>query len=728
MANNPLENIKDWFNLDEELIDEYEEFDLIPKCQKKCFYLYELKKIFKQKDEALITFSPNSINLLIIEKEEFVEIQGWIPEDGTFEYLTKQSITNSDGELDIIQKTEQSFYTYIDINGEANFNNGKPFKYKKDQLYLITLKKIETDEDIESYGAFIQSLNYETGLTENRKGKKTIKFTDLKTWKTRDGNQVIIKIGKQFDNFNFNKLKLISPSSFLLDSLKMFGTKNEIVTSPIIKMQNELTPLWINPIEKNPGELNFLNYWFSDNVFSLEKIWELKTKDEINLKTLLPTNDDKTETLPSKTFYGVNDVKIELDNLKPYASVTNDKNNWGKSALLTNPKLSKHTFSFSKESILNNIIPIGNGTITPNPNDWINDWKFATNNWEFFDFKIPGGVGTMYMRINKIETEKINNVILKFENKVVISSLYKLLQDVLTASFNYNNNFKGAGYKKTKDESTGELNEMALYKQQFEGKNIEEYINGLEKVWKKKNANIVNDDKYKIYYQNYKIVKAMLSSYLYGEHAIARGGNDDYKFLLPWYFELTTKPTWTGDKGKEDNGTGKWEYNTDLIVKINSVYFDFDISEKKVKLKNNIISEKQILKSIDNSWYWSSIPDLIQETKLPSLTPVDFKLADENVGKFFVYDIAKNKEYYGKKNELYKTTLNKLQSLNKFKPKEWIFNLDLDIPKEIILSGVYGFGNWNIEFWNNEEQQLKIENIKLFKINKPDIGRMKIIL
>lgn len=698
--------------IDENLINEDEELDKIPKSQQRNFFLYELKKLFKNRDNALITFSPNSVNLLIIEKEEYVQISGWVPEADSFEYLTKQSISNIDGEIDIVQKNEQTFYSYVDINGGIKFDNGKKFEYLKNRLYLVSPIKIETEQDILNYSSFVQSLKYENGLTANRNGKKIFSLVDLETWTTRDGNQAIIRFGKQLNDFKFHKVKLTSPSSFLLDSIRITGIKNGELTSPIITMSNELTPLWMNPIEKISGEINFLNYWFSNNIFSLEKIWSFGSKDQIYLNSLLPTNNDQEGDGYTKTFGNVVDAEIQVEDLIPFFQVYQGANKWSEERKSSH-QLDKKDLKFSNNNLLNNVIPKG----------YVNDYE-PIQSFDFIQENMNVDGATPIARVTRVGTNKINSVTLKIKEKIFISSLYELLNQVLTASFNYNNNFKGAGYK---NEVNGELNEMALYKQEFEGKNIVEYISGIEKAWEKKNTTIVNNDNYRIYYQNYKIIKAMLSSYLYGENAIASGGNEDYKFLLPWFFELETKPNWVGS-GKEDDGSGKWEYNTDLIVKLNSKYFDFDFPNKKITLKNTVISEKEILNEMKSSWFWPSIPDKIDETQLPSLTAIDFKLSDDNVGKYLVYDIPDSKKNYGNKNSFMKTTLNKIQNLNEYKSKKWEFDLDLEIPKELEISGIYGSGSWDLELIGEKEENIKITALALFKVNKQDIGKMKIVL
>ncbi len=70
-------------------------------------------------------------------------------------------------------------------------------------------------------------------------------------------------------------------------------------------------------------------------------------------------------------------------------------------------------------------------------------------------------------------------------------------------------------------------------------------------------------------YYNLKFLNKYLLCYqnIYSSLSINKGLNDDYKLLLPYYFELKSSPI-------HPNKNKIWEYK-DIKVILKSVYFDF---------------------------------------------------------------------------------------------------------------------------------------------------------
>jgi hypothetical protein len=339
--------------------------------------------------------------------------------------------------------------------------------------------------------------------------------------------------------------------------------------------------------------------------------------------------------------------------------------------------------------------------------------------WSDYNFNnelriMPGSIS--YEKITKI-----NRLLVKTTTLLIQSTLVDLLSEVLTASFNYKNNFKGAGYK---NDQTGELNLMAKYKQEFDGKSIVEYIDGLEKNWEQKYPSKVNEEIYK----NYKAIRAMLSHNIFGSLSINQGLNEDNKILLPWFFELQTNPVWTGKT--PDDGNGIWKFKDTIKVKLKSSYFDLNKifnNKKEVSLKNTV-SDSLTIKTNKDRFIWPFLPNQIDETQLPSLSVKHFKLEDENIGKFIVQVPKKWIDYFGKKDNLFKINYQNVLNLNEQNESEYIFILDTLNPKLIDISGIYGSGNWKIELIDTNNKMISIDNLVLFKINKQNITRVKMII
>ncbi|MBP1526005.1 MAG: hypothetical protein H9Q67_05885, partial [Spiroplasma ixodetis] len=185
-------------------------------------------------------------------------------------------------------------------------------------------------------------------------------------------------------------------------------------------------------------------------------------------------------------------------------------------------------------------------------------------------------------------TDKFHDVELEIKDRPPIDSLQKVLLDMLTYTYSYNRNFDGASL------NPNQLNDLDRLRSKFEGQKPSEVITNLFKQWELDYPNYTNLSQVKILKQ----IVTMLSKNIYSTMSINNGLNDDYKLLLPYYFELKSNPIHSApDK--------VWEFK-DTKVLLKSVYFDFtDINN--IKLKNNDISQNELFKLDDNQFNWLSI-------------------------------------------------------------------------------------------------------------------------
>jgi len=97
-------------------------------------------------------------------------------------------------------------------------------------------------------------------------------------------------------------------------------------------------------------------------------------------------------------------------------------------------------------------------------------------------------------------------------------------------TYTYNRNFDGASL--TNDPT--KINDLDKMRAKFEGQKPSDVITNLFKQWELDYPNYINLPQIQIFKQ----IVIMLSKNIYSTMSINNGLNDDYKLLLPYYFEL----------------------------------------------------------------------------------------------------------------------------------------------------------------------------------------------
>ncbi|WP_342273754.1 hypothetical protein [Spiroplasma endosymbiont of Phycita roborella] len=298
--------------------------------------------------------------------------------------------------------------------------------------------------------------------------------------------------------------------------------------------------------------------------------------------------------------------------------------------------------------------------------------------------------------------DKFDDIEIEIKDAPTNDSLQKVLLGMLSYTYNYNRNFDG--FKPDTLNS-----KIAELRAKFEGQKPEEVITNLFKQWELDYPNYVKLQQIQIL----KKIINMLSKYIYSTSSINKGLNDDYKLLLPYYFELKSNPIHT-------NPTDVWEFK-DVKVILKSEYFDFtDINN--IKLKNNDISQNELFKLDDNQFNWLSITNELESNNIPSLIPADWTLGNGEYGKYFTRAIIdKNKI----ENALNLYGSNKSQLFSKLEFYKEIaqidnnseFKLQIENPinnlNRIELSGIFGSGNYDL-ILITDKQEINLTNINLF--------------
>ncbi|WP_342218656.1 hypothetical protein [Spiroplasma endosymbiont of Amphimallon solstitiale] len=313
-------------------------------------------------------------------------------------------------------------------------------------------------------------------------------------------------------------------------------------------------------------------------------------------------------------------------------------------------------------------------------------WNFSEN--EFYS----------YIATNN----RFKDVEIEIQDAPTIDSLQKVLLDMLTYTYTYNRNFDGFNQLKLNEE-------IAQLRIKFENQKPIDIITNLFKQWELDYPNYTNLPQIKIFKQ----LIIMLSKNIYSSMSINNGLNDDYKLLLPYYFELKSNPIHsTPDK--------VWEFK-DVKVILKSVYFDFT-NLKNIKLKNNDISQNELFKLDDNQFNWLSITNELESNNIPSLIPADWTLGNGEYGKYFTRAIistnkienalnlyGSNKSQLFSKLEFYKEII-KIDNNNEFE-------LQIENPinnlNRIEVSGIFGAGNYDL-ILITDKQEINLKNINLF--------------
>ncbi|WP_338959347.1 hypothetical protein [Spiroplasma endosymbiont of Tiphia femorata] len=479
------------------------------------------------------------------------------------------------------------------------------------KLYAVSINEPLTENNIDNL--YIINNYSEPYQNPKTRSTKSITIIKIKDFKTRDGYPIIIKLQKPLDkDTKVIGLKIKAPRSMIFGNIKVLGEVDNMEVYPKLFVKDKIAfPLLSMPIETQP-KVRILQQWFSEQILP----WNL-----------------------AKQFIGQEKSVLDLIAIGGGRETRKEIIN---NARVTNAKIG---YDVSKNSKV---------------------WPLS-DELELKDKKLESWFLVSDYNLFISTTNKFHDVELEIKDRPPIDSLQKVLLDMLTYTYTYNRNFDGASLSNV----LKEMNDLDKIRAKFEGQKPNEVITNLFKQWELDYPNYTNLPQVKILKQ----IVIMLSKNIYSTMSINNGLNDDYKLLLPYYFELKSNPIHsTPDK--------IWEFK-DIKVVLKSVYFDFtDINN--IKLKNNDISQNELLKLDDNQFNWLSITNELESNNIPSLIPADWTLGNGEYGKYFTrLIINKNKT----ENALNLYGSNKSQLFSK-----------LEFYKEVL------------QIDNNSEFELQIEN------------------
>ncbi|WP_342258079.1 hypothetical protein [Spiroplasma endosymbiont of Nomada ruficornis] len=346
------------------------------------------------------------------------------------------------------------------------------------KLYAVSINEPLTENNIDNL--YIINNYSEPYQNPKTRSTKSITIIKIKDFKTRDGYPIIIKLQKPLDkDTKVIGLKIKAPRSMIFGNIKVLGEVDNMEVYPKLFVKDKIAfPLLSMPIETQP-KVRILQQWFSEQILP----WNL-AKQFIG---------QEKSVLDLIAIGGGRETRKEIIN---NARVTNDKIG----------------YDVSKNSKV---------------------WPLS-DELELKDKKLESWFLVSDYNLFISTTNKFHDVELEIKDRPPIDSLQKVLLDMLTYTYTYNRNFDGASLSNV----LKEMNDLDKIRAKFEGQKPNEVITNLFKQWELDYPNYTNLPKVKILKQ----IVIMLSKNIYSTMSINNGLNDDYKLLLPYYFELKSNP------------------------------------------------------------------------------------------------------------------------------------------------------------------------------------------
>ncbi|WP_342273157.1 hypothetical protein [Spiroplasma endosymbiont of Acasis viretata] len=517
------------------------------------------------------------------------------------------------------------------------------------KLYAVSINEPLNENNIDN----LYIINNYSQPYQNPKTRstKSITIIKIKDFKTRDGYPIIIKLQKPLDkDTKVISLKIKAPRSMIFGNIKVLGEVDNMEVYPKLFVKDKIAfPLLSMPIETQP-KVRILQQWFSEQILP----WNL-----------------------AKQFIG--QEKSVLDLIKISSG------NITRREVIKNARVTHAWLGYEFSNVLGGKWPLKS--------------QKELKDKEVWDFV---GESQFYQYV--ATNNKFDDIEIEIKDAPTNDSLQKVLLDMLTYTYTYNRNFDGALLDSTKSP-----NDLDIMRAKFEGQKPEDVITNLFKQWKLDYPNYISLEQIKIFKQ----IVIMLSSNIYSTMSINKGVNDDYKLLLPYYFELKSNPI-------HSTSEKVWEFK-DAKVVLKSEYFDFtDVNN--IKLKNNDISQNELFKLDDNQFNWLSITNELESNNIPSLIPTDWTLGNGEYGKYFTRIIVSTNKMENALN-LYGSNKSQLFSkLEFYKEISQIdnngeFELQIENPinnlNRIEISGIFGAGNYDLILITNK-QEINLTNIGLF--------------
>ncbi|RUO86030.1 hypothetical protein [Spiroplasma endosymbiont of Megaselia nigra] len=672
---------------------------LFTEDRARTLYIYKINNLVNTKQKPTLNYSQNSVKIGFIDKDEYIKIIGYEISDFNFKLQIQQNTTVQDNSTSYVMIDEKD----ILIN----------YISKQDKTFLETLdlkivsinEPITEDNKNECYIIEEYKRHYSSDGIDIIKSTHLVKITDFK-WKNQNSIHLVLQKLLPYDTV-FTGIEIKYPKSMLFGNIKCWGNVNGIYSYPSSNIENaNLVPLLSMPIETNPN-VRIFQYWFTESFLP----WSI-AKNYIQGKDILGLLDIKELNivlLNYLTYLYNYDRKFQGAKYDEKGNPTN------KSAIL------RQKFEGQKpEDVIDGLFEnwkLDNyKSLNDNAVKRFKQIIYMLSNYTYSKYAINKGYNDDIKLFAPYYFELISN-----PNKIEDDYWeFKDCQVLLNSSYF---NFSG-----------GPMPPKNYWKEVYAS---EKPINIVDNkyyfvVWRgDKNDNwriakFKNDNTYiKIdeYNNFWGIRKVFVNNYGDGIVINKIKDNQELKYRI-WpnndYFKAVYR--WNNNSGP----------NTPIIDPITGQIIDWNLKQQnnnnendeiKVTVKIKDISENHIYQLEANYFNWLSITNELETNNIPSLIPAEIKLSDGEYGKYLTNLIVSNdkiENYLNYFSQWYRLLYSKAAwiSMTKnfvedsikitFYKHEKLFILN-----QIEISGIWGYGNYDIIIFT-EKEQININNLQLF--------------
>ncbi|WP_106420894.1 hypothetical protein [Mesoplasma florum] len=638
----------------------------------KNFYFYPLTTLTGRELTEGIRIAKEKTTIMCTTPDKGIKIQLFMEkEDSTYELneftdpanFSEQLIKNSkrisgvfDFNADVLKLTDKQIQELDDnqIKEYASALEEEMKLFDITKLYLITEEEL-TDENFDSVPKYLnQRLTYNS--TED---EYDIDFVPIDEFTSLYDAQPLIIENTEPIKGKIKEINVTTPVGTLIGNIKLVNKKGH-QPALIAAKGTELFPMLTFPRQTTPN-LATTQYWGSRQIIMLQEIFSFLDSKNIAY--------DQEFSLADFLKLGSNagDGSINVPRpktIKYNETIEVDRGEWISSsgAYFWRPKIVQE----QREKT----IEIGS--------EYFEEYVRAGNRTSIQD---------IYSKVIKLENVRVSS-----NENIETSEAFETIKKMLTESFWKDLEFKGAIKTEFKNgqyvETIADEN-IYLRSQKYAGQDRYSVTTNLWLSWKRQNQDLVN--------ANPEIIKrienalAMLSGYIKCNYSINKGDNDDYKILLPYYFELQNKLV----------NPSSWQVYEDIRVKLKSNYGLF--SKEGFTFTNKDISKAKIYELDYNHFAFIELTKNVETASIPSSAPLDQQTANGEYSKYLMHnfsntDINKKllKNRYGSGSMDYDPIGSTIYNSGYFEVNE-------DYYEELVLSAFYGYGEWIIDLISNDE-------------------------
>ncbi|WP_338985613.1 hypothetical protein [Spiroplasma endosymbiont of Diplazon laetatorius] len=636
------------------------------------FYIYPLYTLRGKKVTDGLRIAKDKITIMATMPKNVIKINGYLSSNEDDYDLTET--------YDPVNPTEQ----LMRVSDIISFRTSEISEVDTSFLYLLTKEAINENnfKSIKQYiGKVITPDIDDSGIE--------MSFSSLEEFSSSFRTAPIKIVLSEPVTNKISELHVTSPKGTLIGNIKVVDEDGRF-PNLIANEETEIYPKLCFPFQTEPV-LSIVDYWSSDQIVQLRDIFAfldskgIKYNEEFSLSEFLKLGGETNYP----TLNVNHAIKLSFDII---GSAETGKWFFNQAT---------NQYFWSPEKNIEKTLKF----------DYEKDKDFI------YETSVSPRGNTHDLKMNIKQIEQVNVVPIGVTKN---SSAFETLLKMLTESFWKDYEFKGATISNLIDgKFVEEIRDWGIYElmQKYSGQDRYSVTTNLWLSWKKINQDKVN--------ANLAMVKriencmAMLSGYIKSNFSINKGDNDDYKILLPYYFEL---------QNPIDNPTEYVEY-LDIKVKLKSNYFKFN--EADFEPINKSISKNTIYKLEYNHYAFPEMRNTIETASIPSSMPLDQQTANGEYSKYQVKtfsciekDIEILKNEYG--NGI--IDFNPLANSKVVNNGKFIFENDLKINiSEIKLSSFFGAGLWRITLVDQNKNNINLD-LELFDKTDSTISFINLIL